>query len=140
MGFKEPLEIDIGPTIAISLGTVPCYGRGRLFALLVADSAGQVDVAGLKYALVQVIVEGPPADRDLVGMDCEDMGERLSFQNQRRDQVIEILKFLNCQVDAFPGRNEELFVLFLGRDSVIDLVWQRATLYSFTGITDIRRS
>ena len=68
----------ISPFAAVCLLYSFLSGSYRFFPLFVTDSARQIDVACLEDPLIQIVIKGPSADRDLIGVDSEDMGKRLA--------------------------------------------------------------
>jgi len=75
MCLHEAFKVLIGALVPVDLLKVllPLF-PGLFLPFLVPYTAGQIDVSGLEDPLVQVVVQGPSADRDLVLMNSEDVG------------------------------------------------------------------
>ncbi len=75
MSVHEAFEVLISPLVSVDLLIVllPLF-LWPFLPFPVPYTAWEIDVPCLEDALVKVVVEGPPADRDLILMDSEDMG------------------------------------------------------------------
>lgn len=139
MHLEIILEILEGPLITIRLLSAPCFRDGLSPSFFVADPSGKIQVSGLEDPLVEIVVKGPPADGDLIGMDREDMRKRLPLLDQRGDQSVKLLQFIRSQVDAGTGLDELFLVKFLCVPGFIDPPRKRAILLFCTVIANIRR-
>ena len=72
-------------------------------------------------------------------MNSKDVGERLAFEDQRGNEVIDLLKLFRCQVDPFARIRKGLFVLLLRVGSRIESMGKGAFLLLVTVVADIRR-
>ena len=73
MLFKVVLKVLIGTLITVDRFDGALLRSSRFPALFVANSPWEIDVPGLENTLVKIVIERPPADRDLVRMYSEDM-------------------------------------------------------------------
>ena len=73
MLFKVVLKVFIGTLITVDRFDGALLRSSRFPALFVANSPWEIDVPGLENTLVKIVIERPPADRDLVRMYSEDM-------------------------------------------------------------------
>lgn len=66
-------KVDVGSFVAVHLLDVPGSGFCTLFALLITNPPRQVNVPCGENSLIEIIIEGPPADRDLIAMNGKDV-------------------------------------------------------------------
>ena len=141
MIFHEALKILIGPLVSIGLLIVELPLFLRMFLpFLIPHSSWKIDVPCLENTLVKVVIKRPAADRDLVFMDCKDVGERLAFFDQRRDKVIELLEFFCGHVDALAGINEPFLILTLCSFGEIEIVSKGTLPFVPAMVADIRKA
>ena len=140
MRFEIIKEILEGPLVSINLLDIPLTQRIGFASFFIANTARQIDIPRLKDSLIQIVVKSPSADRYLIRMYSEDMREWLPLQDQRRDQVVELLKFFQRHVDALSGVRQLSLVLPVRMTRLIYTFWKRTILLQvFAGIADIGR-
>lgn len=133
---EEGLEILEGapdPTGFINLKRI-MGGSARLIGYL----SGEVDVPSGKDTGVNVIVNRLFGEHDFRGVRGTDVVYGLSFFEERRDESIELERFLFVQTDAGPGFGTYKFVFLLGGRSGIKMFFESAFMSVRTTVTDIR--
>ena len=68
--------------VAVYLFNVFLSWLGMLFPFLVAHTSWKINVSGLKYILIKVVIERSPAHRDFIFVDSKYVAERLAFKDQ----------------------------------------------------------
>ena len=97
-------------------------GLPALLAGLVAHLLGQVEVADVEDAQVDVAVEGAVADGELAAMRLPDVLEALPLLEERLDHAHHLLELLRGAVHPLPGVHAGPARLLLGEPRVVEPV------------------
>lgn len=87
------------------------------FSFFVPDFPRKVNISGIKYALVNVVINCPATEFDLIGMVCKYVAYRLPIKYQWREQFVQPSSLFFRSVNVFSRFRQEsaaLFIRFVG--------------------------
>ena len=110
MALHKGFEILVGSPLTV--GVLSKFGRLR-FSLFVPDFSRKVNIPNIKYALVNVIVDGSAGKLNFIGMVCEYVTYRLPVKYQWREQLVQTSRLFFRSVNVFSRFGQEITALFV---------------------------
>ena len=114
MALHKGFEILVGSPLTV--GVLSRFGR-LCFPLFVPDFSWKVNIPDIKYALVNVIVDGSAGKLNFFGMVWKYVAYRLPVKYQWREQFVQPSRLFFRSVNVFSWLRQErtaLFVRFVG--------------------------
>ena len=137
--FHIEFKILVSAFVSVDLLCIPVFWRIPGTTFFIPDASVQIDVSGLKYSLIKLVVKSSSAYRNVICMNCKDVAQWLSFLYKRRDHLIQFSKFFLSHVYANPGVHKCVLIFSLSCFCMINMLFHMTTASGFTSITNIRR-
>jgi hypothetical protein len=106
--------------------------------LAVSYFTRKINVAYRKDAGIYIVIDAAFITHDVIGIIHTDLVDRLPLPDQRRDDIVQALKFFLRQIDSDPAVSAVHLISFLGFFGIVGLLSQCAGTDRLTAVAHVR--